>query len=393
MPEIARELGADAVVEGSLARDKTRMHVTLQLIRADTDSHLWAESYDRDANDATVSDTAARSIAARLNSAAISPAPERYIAPAAHEAYLRGRYLWPTFRMEESGAYFRKATDIQPDYAEAWAGLANFYGEGIAAGVLDPRTNIRLEEEAAAHALALAPNLAMSHQAMSAAYLIDRWDPKSADREVLQAIQLDPNDAESLYLRGCVLGVVGRFSEAIQVEKKSMEIDPFERPDELAYMYLEARMYDEALADIRLRMKAAPNDPSLLYTTAEVWRSKGNYKEYMESWAKWHIVTGDSPSAIALRRAYERGGPRGLLQWQLNRRLQQAKQRYVSPVELASYYAQLGDRDHTLALLEEGLQQHSTNILWISDDPAYDFLHADSRYQSIVRSLPRSLSM
>ena len=113
----------------------------------------------------------------------------------------------------------------------------------------------------------------------------------------------------------------------------------------------------------------------------------------MESWAKWHIVTGDSPSAIALRRAYERGGPRGLLQWQLNRPLQQAKQRYVSPVELASYYAQLGDRDHTLALLEEGLQQHSTNILWISDDPAYDFLHADSRYQSIVRSLPRSLSM
>ncbi len=83
--------------------------------------------------------------------------------PATHDAYLRGRYLWPTDRMEESGAYFRKETQIQPDYADAWTGLANLHGEGIAGGVLDPRTNMHLEEEAAKRALALAPNRALPH--------------------------------------------------------------------------------------------------------------------------------------------------------------------------------------------------------------------------------------
>lgn len=390
LPEIARELGVDAVIEGSLARSGTRIHMTLQLIRADTDSHLWAESYDRDLNDPTLSDEAARSVAQHLNSTVKTTEPTRFINPAAHDAYLRGRYLWPTDRMEESGAYFRKATEIQPDYAEAWAGLSSFYGEGIAGGLLDPRTNMHLEEEAAERALTLAPNLALSHQAKAAAYLIDRWDAKSADREVLLAINLDPSDAVSYYLRADVLGAQNRFPEAIQVEKKSMEIDPFERREGLASIYLNARLYDEALADIKLRMETAPNDPGLLFVAAQAWRSKGNYEEAMKSLAQLYVVSGDAQSAGDLRRAYAQGGAHGLVQWQLKMSLQESKKHYVSPVQLASYYAQLGDKERALTFLEEGYRQRSTDVLWVPDEPEYDFLHADSRYRTIVQNLPKA---
>ena len=387
LPEVARALGADAVLEGSFARSGTRTHVTLQLIRADNDSHLWAETYDRDVNDETVPRQAAQAIAERLNREVPHPKSARFVAPAAHDAYLQGHYLWPTERSSESGAFFRRATEIQPDYAEAWAGLADYYGAGIASGTLDPRTNRGRVQEAAERALALAPDMALSHQAMAGAYLIERWEPEAADREVLLAIRMDPNDARSYYLRGDVLAAMNRFPEAIQAEKKSMELDPYELPGALASMYLEARLYDDALAEIKLRMEAAPNDPGLLYLAKEAWRCKSNYREAMETWAKFHVVTGDLKSAAELRRAYNTKGATGFLRWELQRRLLRAKSEYVSPIELASYYAQLGDKEHALALIEEGYRQHSTDFLWVPDDPAFDFLHSEVRYQALLGKL------
>jgi tetratricopeptide (TPR) repeat protein len=364
--------------------------MTIQLIQAHSDTHVWAESYDREMHDvAALPGEAAETIAKRLNSAVATVPATQYVIPAAHDAYLRGRYLWFTDRMEESGAYFRKATEIQPDYAMAWAGLSMYYGEGIAAGVLDPRTSMAPQEEAAEHALQLDPNLAQAHQAMAGVFLIDRWDWDNADREILRAIRLDPNDAELYYLRACVLAALNRNPEAIDSAKKAMELDPFERPYGLASIYEVARQYDAALTDLQLRMEASPNNPELVGLTMDIWRRKGNYKEAVDAWAKWHILSGDPQSAVNLRRAFEQGGARGFVRWQLSRRLMQSKSHYVSPVELACYYAQLGDKERTLTLLEEGYLQHSTDILWIQDDPAYDSLHDDPRYRTLVQKIGR----
>jgi tetratricopeptide (TPR) repeat protein len=164
-----------------------------------------------------------------------------------------------------------------------------------------------------------------------------------------------------------------------------MEIDPFSRPYALAGFYVGARQYDAALKEIQLRLEANPNNLDLLGLEADVWRRMGKHKEAVDTWARLDILTGDSQSAVNMRRAWDRGGPRGEVRWQLGRRLLQAKNRYVSPVELASYYAQLGDKERTLALLEEGYQQHATDTLWLQQDPAYDFLHSDSRFLSIVQ--------
>ena len=395
LPEIAQALHADAILEGSVSRSAGQVHMTLQLIRADTDSHLWADSYQRDANDVALPDEAAKAIANQLHRAVPAVKAARYVSPAAHDAYLHGNYLWFGDHMEESGAWFQKAIDLQPDYALAWTGLADYYGEGIVADALDPRTSIVPEEQAAQRALALDPNLPQAHQAMAAMFLIDRWDWADADREILRAISLDPQNSELYYLRACGLKAVNRQAEAIELGKKTMELDPFSRPYALAGFYEGARQFDAALKEIRLRLEANPNNLDLLGLEMDTLRRMGNYKEAVDVWARWHILTGDPKSAVNLRRAWDRGGARGFVRWQLDRRLLQSKSRYVSPVELASYYAQLGEKERTLALLEEGYRQHSTDTLWIQEDPAYDFLHSDSRFGAIVQRTgvaPRDVS-
>jgi TolB-like protein/DNA-binding winged helix-turn-helix (wHTH) protein len=385
LPEIARALHADAILEGSVSRSGDQVHMNLQLIRADTDSHLWADSYQRDANDLALPDEAAKAIANQLHRAVPAVKGNRSVSPAAHDAYLHGHYLWFGDHMEESGAWFQKAIGLQPDYALAWAGLADYYGEGIVVNALDPRTSIVPEEQAAERALALDPNLPQAHQAMGAMFLIDRWDWADADREILRAISLDPQNGELYYLRADLLQAVNRNAEAIELGKKAMEIDPFSRPYALASLYEYARQFDATLKEIRLRLEANPNNLDLLGLEMDTFRRMGNYKEAVDVWARWHILTGDPQSAVDLRRAWDRGGARSFVRWQLGRRLLQSKSHYVSPVELASYYAQLGDKERTLALLEEGYQQHSTDTLWIQGDPAYDFLHSDSRFRSIVQ--------
>ncbi|MGA7524697.1 MAG: winged helix-turn-helix domain-containing protein [Acidobacteriaceae bacterium] len=385
LPEIARALNVDGIIEGSVARTGQHVHMTLQLIQANTDSHLWAESYDRDADDLELPADAAHAIAARLQSLAPSLSAVRYVNAAAHDAYLRGHYLWFTDRMDESGAYFRKATEIQPDYALAWAGLSDYYGEGEAGDVLDPRTSLGPQLEYARRALQLDPNLAEAHQSMGAAYFIALWDWPDADREMLRAISLDPRDGEMYYLRSCLLQALNRGDEAIAMAREDMELDPFARPYALASIYNEARQYDAALAEVNLRLEASPNNPDLVGTAWDAWRRKGNYKEAVDAAERWHILTGDPQSAANLRRAYERGGARGFILWEIGRRTMQAKTRYVSPVEMASYHAQLGEKEPTLTLLEEGYRQRVTDILWIQADPAYDFLHNDPRFRAIVQ--------
>jgi TolB-like protein/DNA-binding winged helix-turn-helix (wHTH) protein len=388
LSEIARSLGVDGIVEGSIARKGDQVHMTLQLIRADTDSHIWAQSFDRDTSDTSLAEEAAQEIAKQLHSARPVATTQRYINPAAHDAYLRGKYLWLSDKMWESGAYFRQATEIQPDYAAAWAGLADYYGEGVADFVLDPRTSLGPEEEAAKRAVALGPDLAEAHQAMAAVYLIGRWDWANADLESQRAISLDPRDGELYYLRSCVLEAMNRNAEAMEAAKKTVELIPLERPTAVADLYSYTRHFDAALAELNLRREAFPNNWAVLYSLADTWRRKGNYKESVDAWAKWRIASGDAQEAADGRKAYQEGGARGYIRWQLRRREIAAKSYYVSPVELAGYHAQLGERNPTLALLEEGYRQRA-HILWIQDDPAYDFLSADPEFRSIIKRIGR----
>lgn len=385
LKQIAQALGVDGVVEGSVARSGDHMHLTLQLIRVATDSHVWAESYDRDRNDVALPDEAARSIAKRLNSAAATGAPARYVNPAAHDAYLAGKYLWFNSGFLESRKYFQRAIEIQPDYAMGWAWLSNYYGKAGIGGYFDPRSTLKPMSETAERALQLDPNLAESHLAMAATLFFARWDFAGGDREILRAISLDPNSAELYHLRAKMLVALSRNQEAIENEKKGMELDAFARPWALTGTYTATRKYDAAIEDCQLRLRDFPESPGLLdFMTLLFWR-KGMDKEALDYAARFNRAIGHPEAVADLRRAYQAGGYKGYVRWELKVFSDEAKGQYVSPVDLAALHAELGEREASLALLEEGFQQRAPNILFLQTNPAFDFLHTDPRYRSLVQ--------
>ncbi len=382
--DIARELGVDGVLEGSVARSGDQVHLNLQLIEAATDSHVWAESYDRDAKDAgPLPREVAQTIAKRLNSA-VQTAPPQYVSPEAHDAYLRGRYLWFLGDNDEAGKYFKQATELQPDYALGWSGLANYYGAGAIEGDLDPEKTLAPQEEAARKSIALDDSLPEAHLAMGAAWF-EQWDWARADAEVDRAIELNPDFAEAYHFRAKMREAMNRKQEAVDAEKKAAELDPFQRPWALTLAYLETRQYDAALKEGLQKLETSPQDQILLGIVSDTYRCEGRQKEAVETMEKEFLAGGGAASAAAVQSAFEQGGYGAVVRWQLAREQKRALKHYVSPVSLAYLYAQLGQREETLALLEKGYQEASPLLLWIQDDPAFDFLHGDKRYWAIIR--------
>lgn len=387
--EIAAALGVDGVVEGSVERSGDQVHMTLQLINGPSDAHVWAQSYDRNANDlVSLPDDAAMEIARRTNSTVPNHAQVRYVNPEAHDAYLHGRYLWYAASNEEAAKYFKKAVELQPDYAEAWTGVADYYGLGMVAGLLDPREAGPAEEAAALKAVALDDSLPQAHLSLCAAIHFVEWDWVRADRECQRAIELDPKFAEAYHLRAKILMTMNRPEEAISEQKKASELDPFARPWALAYIYMLARQYDAAIMEGRQRQEAFPHDATLLWILATSYRCKGMHAEAARYWEESLMVSGEPAAAASVRRSMQQGGYRAAVRWNIADLKKRSLTHYVSPVDMAVNYAQLGRREEALSELEEAYRQRSPELLQdVQDDPAFDFLHSDARYRALIKEV------
>jgi Flp pilus assembly protein TadD len=387
LPEIARQLNVDGIIEGSISRSGSLMHVTVQLIQAPTDTHLWAESYDRSPDDlVSLPQDAALTIAKETHSAVASSTPQKYIDPAAHDAYLRGHFLWYSGNNPDSGKYFLKATQLQPDYAEAWAGLASYYGAGAADGYLDPRQALPLSVAAARKAVDLDPSLPDARVDFAAAlYWLSDWNLQAALNELNHALELDPKTTEALHLRSKFLIQLNRNQEGIDAERKAMEIDPFSNPWAMTYAYLRTRQFDAAIADARQRVQAHP-DPVLWLMLSRAYEGKHMDKE-SEQALENSLALRNNPAAARIHRAYQRGGRTAVLQSSIESYKTKARTQYVSPYTFASLYARLGDKQQALAYLDECLRQHSPPVLDLQNDTAFDALHADPHYRAIVRKV------
>ncbi len=385
--DIAHALNVDGILEGSISRANGNVHMNLQLIRADTDAHLWAESYDRAAAEAAaLPGDAARDIANRLHSESTRPATVRYINPAAHDAYLQGRYLWFANDSEAALPYFKKATEIQPDYALAWAGLSGYYGGEAMFGNLDPRQTLPMEDETARKCMQLDPSEPECHLSMAGAYLLSRWDFAGALQETSKALELDPKNALTYELRSRILQAMNRYDESVVAEKTSIELNPANEWGLMLALWT-ARRYDEALTDVQQRIVATPHDPTLQLFLASCYRGKGMDKESVQALEKFYGLSEGPSQAAALRHAFESGGTKAAVEWQIKFDKASASKHYVSPVDLAELYAQLGDREQTLSLLDDAFQQHAPGLLWIQADSAYDFLHHDPHWQSLIQRI------
>ena len=294
--QIASQLGVDAILEGSVSKSGDLEHVNLQLVSASSDANLWAESYDRAPQDAaTLPSEAAMAVAKRLNSAVpLAEAKPRYVNPEAHDAYLRGWFLWHypgrfTNHNEQAAQYFTKAVAIQPDYALGWAGLANAKISGVIQGEF-PESILPQAMQAAVKSVQLDDTDPRTHLALGTAMFLNDWDFMDADHEFLRAIELDPKFAQTYRLRQGLLVAQNRYPESLEAEKKADELEPFESVSALARAYESAHQYDESLAKANQRLATNPHDAQLFAVMSDDYRCKGMPKEAADALANYYAA-------------------------------------------------------------------------------------------------------
>src|SRR5215472_1537029 len=397
LPVIARELNVDAVIEGSVLRDGQRVRITAQLIHASSDQHLWAESYERDFRDIlSLQSEIARHVA---NEIKVIVTPEekarlvftRPVNPAAHEAYLKGRFYWNKRSAESAKralAYFQKALDIDPTYAQGYAGLADSYTILGYYNVLAPMDAYPKARAAAMKALELDHSLAEPHATLGVIRRDFEWDWSGAEQEFDQAVALNPGYAEAYHWHGTLHGMLGRHAEAMATKTHALSLDPLSvvvRTD-LARMLYFARDYDRAIEQYRSALEMDTN-----FSTAHFWLGQAYEQTKMFDLAIAEFQTGvqlTGASAFSLAKlahGFSRAGWADRSESLLHQLLELPGEKYVSPYDIATVYVGLGQYDDAFTWLNRALEERSLWLGYLDVEPQMDPIRTAPRFQELLR--------
>jgi TolB-like protein/DNA-binding winged helix-turn-helix (wHTH) protein/Tfp pilus assembly protein PilF len=385
--EIGKELEVDAIVEGTVALNGSKVRVRVQLIHVATDTHLWAQSYERDVSDVMVlQEELARNIAGELKTT-VAPTGRKTkrIDPEAHENYLKGRYAFLNGNVEASREYFEKAIALQPGYAEAYSGMADYYGGGTVGGGLDPKKAVPEWEKNAKKALELDATIAEPHHSVAALYFFYGWNWKKAEEEERRAIELNPNISEAYHLLSYILFAQNRVAEAVEAQRRATEVDPFARPWAMGYVLMCAERYAEAEAELRRELEMRPTNTDVRDTLATVLLAEDKEKESAQELADSARRDGDPDYAVAIEQAFADGGNTGLQQMRLQRLESQAKKAYVSPMAFAFAYGLLRDKKKTMEWLEKAYEEHSPRLVRMWMEPEWKWMHGEPQFRALAK--------
>jgi len=403
LPQIARELDVDAVVEGTVLRSGDRVRITAQLIEASTDKHLWSQSYEGELRDTlTLQNKVARAIADQIR---INLNPQEQAAlnrvtvvnQDAYEPYLKGRYFWNKRTpdgLSKAIDYFNEAIERKPDYAEAYAGLADSYA--LAGdwkyGLLAPRGAYPKAKAAATKAIMLDGTLGEAH--ISLAFCLDNfdWDWESAGKEFTRGIELSPGYATGHEWYGWHLAALGRHGEAVAEVEKAASLDPLSPSigADLAEELLVAHRFDEAIKQSRNTVILDPFFAPAHYVLGQALVQKHNYTEAIAELQKAIELSPGSTAFIAnLAYAYAVSGMRDEAVKILNDLKNRSPQAFSNAPEIAMVYVGLGEKDQAMAWLEKGYAERFSP--WVLMRPCFDPLRSDPAFQDLIRriGLPR----
>src|SRR6266496_6629682 len=398
LPEIAKELKVDVVVEGTVQRSGDRVHVRAQLIHAASDSHLWAAEYDRDLRDVLALESeVARTIASEVR-IKITPAEQRLLAPKrviAREAiddYLQGRYYLnrrTEQNLRKAIKFFEGAIQADPNYAQAYAGLADCYNQlGTAMiGVLPPSEARRTAETAARKALEIDNDVAEAHAALGYVNYFN-WNWTTAEEEFKRAIELNPNYASAHSQYAHYLVCRGRVDQALAEINRAQELDPLSLSlsSRRGFILTNARRYEDAREQLRRVIAIDPNYYEAHWVLALNCFANKQVDEGINEAEKSVAVSGRAPAALGvLGLAYGLGGQKRKANDVLNELLQLQQKRYVTPMAFTYVYIGLGNKDQAFAWLEKAYQERSNPIAFFKVSPTVDPLRADPRFVDLLR--------
>jgi TolB-like protein/DNA-binding winged helix-turn-helix (wHTH) protein len=401
LPEIAHELNVDSIVEGSITRSGDRVRVTAQLLRASTDEHIWADTYDRNVGDILrLQSDVAQAIAERVR-ADLTPQQKAHLrfAPtvdsAAYEDYLRGRYIFTNYffsgpQMKIAQNYFLESIRKDPNFAPAYAGLADSYLYLAFDREISPESARGPAQQAIAKALQLDPDVGEAHEALAVLRWRYDWDWAGAEREFRDTIALAPSyDCAHEDYSG-FLSFTGNRTEALAEITKSHELNAdFNLNDAGSALYYQRRDYT-ALVESGLKGVAAnPNDSAQYYFLGVGYEGSGQLAQAIPEYQKAvELSGGDQDATAALAHAYAVSGKTSQAKKILSDMLARSKTSYVSPYMIATIYAGLGDKDQAFDFLEKAYQEKSPDISWsFKSDLRLDNLRSDPRFQSLVQRI------
>ena len=400
LPQIARELNVDAIVEGTVQRSENRMRITANLLHAPSDRHLWAERYERDLRDVlALQGEVARAIASEIE-IKVTPNEQlriggsRPVNPEAYDAYLRGRYQW-NMRTEESlekaTEYFQKAIEKDPRYAPAYAGLADCYAIFGDNGFRRPREVFPQARTAAMRALEIDPTLAEAHTSLASVMKAYEWDWAGAEREFRRAIELNPNYSTARQFHGELLESVGRYEEAIAELKRACQLDPFAPRTYgiLAWILYLARRNDQGIEEVQKGLEVDWHNAVLFYVRGEIYLQKGMFERALADFRKAEsLLPGPYYPRLGLVRAYAVSGRKREALKELDELNEISRHRYVMPTSLALAYSELGDKELAFAWLEKAYQERDPWLgLTLKSEPGFDRLQSDPRFHDLVRRM------
>ena len=381
--DIGHELDVDAVVEGTVTRAGSRVRITAQLIQVATDMHLWAEAYERDVSEVLdLQRTVATAIARRIN-AVVRPLDQaRTVQPEAYGLYLKGRdafYRYTSAGWQRAIEHFNRAIERDPAFAPAYSGLAETYVVAGAYDAIPADEALTRGRAAAARALALDEGLASAHYVLGTAHTWFDWDWASAEREFRRALELNPNDALGRNWHGGYLSLRQRHEDAIAEHERARDLDPLSLivNTNLARAFYWAHRYDEAIEQARRTLELDPRFGLALFWLDGSLRHLGRLQDAVKL---RQTFTPERAQIIA--RTYERDGFQALL-----RECGAAYRNSGSPVVAARCYAQSGDTDEALALLEACAQRRCSALVNTIVEPDFDVLRPDPRFQHIVNKV------
>jgi TolB-like protein/DNA-binding winged helix-turn-helix (wHTH) protein/Flp pilus assembly protein TadD len=403
LPQIAQELSVDAVVEGAVQRSGDKVEITVQLIHAPSDRHLWAKSYERGLRDVlALQRDVAHAIADEIK-AKLTPQEQarlttaRPVNPEAHDAYLKGLYYYSVGHdeadrhkydqlLKSSIEYFSQATRMDPNYAPAYAGMAIAYDWQSGS---DRKVNLKARE-AATKALQIDDTLGEAHYLLGYVALYYDWNWSVAEKELRRGIELNPSFGEAHYGYALYLNAAGRHDGAIAEIQRAQEVDPivFIQKLDAGRIYACAGQYDRAIKQLRDAPDLKPNDSYVHEVLGDIYLYKGMQAESAAEYRKAAQLIGGNPSGrLVLAAADAVSGNRTEARAILSD-LANLPEQYVDwPVHLARQYASLGEKNLAMAWLEKAYTEHSYALLEIRCARELDVLQSDPRFQDLLRRM------
>ena len=396
--EIARELSVHGIVQGAVVRTGDRLRITVQLIEAATDRHIWADRYERSLRDVlVVENEIARAIAEQLRGSLNAEEERRFTAkpvnPAAHEAYLQGLYLWHRRTqpaLEEAIGYFTQAIAIDPHYALAFAGRANTYKllGSWAMEAIAPREAMSKAKRDAEEAVRLDPTSAEALAARASIRFLYEWDWQRAETEFKRSIQLNPNYAPARQWYGHFLCTVGRFEECLAETARAHSLDPayLVASADVGYRRYEARRFAEAIAPIRKVLEFNPDFLVGHRLLGEVYEANRMYPEAVEEFRRAVALSNGAPLDVAgLGHAQAVSGNRAEAMKALYTLNELAKTRYVSSYDRLLIWVGVGENARAMDALEQAFQERSSALVKLKVDARLDPLRGNARFTDLVR--------